>query len=148
MSEPFQGSSAFLVQLVGCRTESIENVLNCARKWRLLPRIRKRSCQTLTSYDSSESNASTNSFDYLLSWIRSRRVRCAGAYRSRAGFLEQADGGTIFMDEVGEMTARMQVVLLDFSSGRAGDSYSKLEESVGAKRASVSMCASVSSPSR
>ena len=37
-----------------------------------------------------------------------------GAYKSRAGFLEQADGGTIFMDEVGEMTARMQVVLLRF----------------------------------
>ena len=77
------GSSAFLVQLVGCRTESIENVLNCASKWRLLSRIRKRSCQTLTSYYSSESNASTNNFDYSLSWIRSRRVRCAGAYRSR-----------------------------------------------------------------
>ena len=37
-----------------------------------------------------------------------------GAYRNRAGFLEQADRGTIFMDEVGEMTARMQVVLLRF----------------------------------
>ena len=37
----------------------------------------------LTSYCSSESSASTNSFDYSLSWIRSRRVRCAGAYRGR-----------------------------------------------------------------
>jgi DNA-binding NtrC family response regulator len=37
-----------------------------------------------------------------------------GAFRSRAGLLEQADKGTIFMDEVGEMTPRMQVVLLRF----------------------------------
>jgi DNA-binding NtrC family response regulator len=37
-----------------------------------------------------------------------------GAYRSRAGLLEQADSGTIFMDEVGDMTSRMQIVLLRF----------------------------------
>jgi transcriptional regulator with PAS, ATPase and Fis domain len=37
-----------------------------------------------------------------------------GAYRGRTGLLEQADRGTIFMDEVGEMSARMQIVLLRF----------------------------------
>jgi DNA-binding NtrC family response regulator len=37
-----------------------------------------------------------------------------GAYRSRAGLLEQADNGTIFMDEVGDMSPRMQIVLLRF----------------------------------
>ena len=37
-----------------------------------------------------------------------------GAYRSRAGLLEQADNGTIFMDEVGDMSSRMQIVLLRF----------------------------------
>ncbi len=37
-----------------------------------------------------------------------------GAYKSRTGLLEQADRGTIFMDEVGEMSARMQTLLLRF----------------------------------
>jgi DNA-binding NtrC family response regulator len=37
-----------------------------------------------------------------------------GAYKSRTGLLEQADRGTIFMDEVGEMSARMQMLLLRF----------------------------------
>src|SRR5262245_18248655 len=37
-----------------------------------------------------------------------------GAYRDRLGFLEMADGGTIFMDEVGEMSLRMQALLLRF----------------------------------
>src|SRR5688500_5612769 len=31
-----------------------------------------------------------------------------GAYRDKPGKLEIADGGTIFLDEVGEMTLRMQ----------------------------------------
>ncbi len=37
-----------------------------------------------------------------------------GAYRDKAGLLEQAQNGTIFLDEVGEMSLRMQVVLLRF----------------------------------
>ena len=37
-----------------------------------------------------------------------------GAYRDRAGLLEVADGGTLFMDEVGEMSLRMQALLLRF----------------------------------
>src|SRR5438477_2354511 len=36
------------------------------------------------------------------------------AYRDRRGWIEQADGGTIFMDEVGEMSLRMQALLLRF----------------------------------
>ena len=31
-----------------------------------------------------------------------------GAYRDKQGKLEIADGGTIFLDEIGEMTLRMQ----------------------------------------
>src|SRR3954471_13721366 len=37
-----------------------------------------------------------------------------GAYRDKRGKLELADGGTIFLDEVGEMTPRMQALLLRF----------------------------------
>jgi transcriptional regulator with GAF, ATPase, and Fis domain len=37
-----------------------------------------------------------------------------GAYRDRSGKIEQADRGTIFLDEIGEMTPRMQGVLLRF----------------------------------
>jgi transcriptional regulator with PAS, ATPase and Fis domain len=37
-----------------------------------------------------------------------------GAYRDRRGKLELAHGGTIFLDEVGEMTPRMQALLLRF----------------------------------
>jgi transcriptional regulator with GAF, ATPase, and Fis domain len=37
-----------------------------------------------------------------------------GAYRDKPGKLETADRGTIFMDEVGEMTLRMQGLLLRF----------------------------------
>jgi DNA-binding NtrC family response regulator len=36
------------------------------------------------------------------------------AYRDRLGLFEMADGGTIFMDEVGEMSLRMQALLLRF----------------------------------
>jgi transcriptional regulator with PAS, ATPase and Fis domain len=37
-----------------------------------------------------------------------------GAYRDKVGLLELANRGTIFMDEVGEMTLRMQALLLRF----------------------------------
>jgi transcriptional regulator with PAS, ATPase and Fis domain len=37
-----------------------------------------------------------------------------GAYRDKRGKLEQAHSGTIFLDEVGEMTPRMQALLLRF----------------------------------
>src|SRR5688572_25571178 len=37
-----------------------------------------------------------------------------GAYRDKPGKLEIADDGTIFMDEIGEMTLRMQGLLLRF----------------------------------
>src|SRR5687768_15577712 len=37
-----------------------------------------------------------------------------GAYRDRVGVLEQAHRGTVFMDEVGETTPRMQGLLLRF----------------------------------
>src|SRR6202163_3804406 len=37
-----------------------------------------------------------------------------GAYRDKPGKLEMADNGTIFLDEIGEMSLRMQGLLLRF----------------------------------
>ena len=37
-----------------------------------------------------------------------------GAYRDKPGMLEKADDGTIFLDEIGEMSLRMQGMLLRF----------------------------------
>jgi len=37
-----------------------------------------------------------------------------GAYRDKQGKLEMADGGSVFLDEIGEMTLRMQGLLLRF----------------------------------
>lgn len=37
-----------------------------------------------------------------------------GAYRDKVGLLERADGGTAFLDEIGEMSPRMQASLLRF----------------------------------
>jgi transcriptional regulator with PAS, ATPase and Fis domain len=38
-----------------------------------------------------------------------------GAYRDKPGLAALADGGTLFLDEVGEMSPRMQAVLLRFA---------------------------------
>jgi len=43
-----------------------------------------------------------------------RRGSFTGAVRDRRGVLEKAHGGTLFMDEVGEMSLRMQGLLLRF----------------------------------
>jgi transcriptional regulator with PAS, ATPase and Fis domain len=43
-----------------------------------------------------------------------RRGSFTGAVRDRRGMLEKAEGGTLFMDEVGEMSGRMQGLLLRF----------------------------------
>jgi transcriptional regulator with PAS, ATPase and Fis domain len=43
-----------------------------------------------------------------------RRGSFTGAVRDRQGVLEKAHGGTLFMDEVGEMSGRMQGLLLRF----------------------------------
>ena len=40
------------------------------------------------------------------------------AHRDKRGLLEQADGGTIFMDEIGEMSLRMQALLAALSRDR------------------------------
>ena len=37
-----------------------------------------------------------------------------GAYRDKVGMLQRANGGTLFLDEVGEMSLRMQALLLRF----------------------------------
>ena len=46
--------------------------------------------------------------------LRARQGQLHGAYRDKQGKLEMADGGSIFLDEIGEMTLRMQGLLLRF----------------------------------
>src|SRR4029434_1365964 len=40
---------------------------------------------------------------------------CTGACRDKPGLVRQADHGTLFLDELGEMSLRMQAVLLRFA---------------------------------
>ena len=44
-----------------------------------------------------------------------RKGSFTGAYRDKVGLVCQADGGTLFLDELGEMSLRMQAVLLRFT---------------------------------
>ena len=53
-----------------------------------------------------------------------------GAYRDKIGKLQAADRGTLFLDEVGEMSLRMQALLLRFLE------QGELQR-VGARRASA-----------
>src|SRR5690242_4152883 len=55
-----------------------------------------------------------------------------GAYRDKPGKLEMASNGTIFLDEIGEMTLRMQGLLLRFLE--AGEI-----QKVGAERIAVAV---------
>ena len=43
------------------------------------------------------------------------RGSVTGAYRDKVGLVRQADRGTLFLDELGEMSLRMQAVLLRFA---------------------------------
>src|SRR5258708_36996432 len=49
-----------------------------------------------------------------LALVGHMKGRFTGAYRDRLGLLEMAHGGTIFLDEIGEMSLRMQALLLRF----------------------------------
>jgi DNA-binding NtrC family response regulator len=46
-----------------------------------------------------------------------KRGSFTGAYRDKLGMVKQADGGTLFLDELGEMSLRMQAMLLRFAEG-------------------------------
>ena len=57
-----------------------------------------------------------------------------GAYRDKPGLLETANGGTVFLDEIGEMSLRMQALLLRFLEtgeiSRVGDEREPLRVNV------------------
>ncbi len=62
-----------------------------------------------------------------------------GAYRDKQGKLESADNGTVFLDEIGEMTPRLQGLLLRFlETGEL--------QKVGADRAHAASSTCASSP--
>src|SRR6185436_10199938 len=44
-----------------------------------------------------------------------QRGSFTGAYRDKVGLIRQAHGGTLFLDELGEMSLRMQAMLLRFA---------------------------------
>lgn len=70
-------------------------------------RRRQRPLVTVNCAALSETLLETELFGHV-------RGSFTGAYRDHAGVFERANGGTVFMDEIGETTPRMQGLLLRF----------------------------------
>ena len=85
----------------GSGKEIVASMIHAASKRRQRPLVTVN-CAALT-----ETLLETELFGHV-------RGSFTGAYRDHAGVFERANGGTVFMDEIGETTPRMQGLLLRF----------------------------------